>query len=115
MSLQEHIGLTQDEFDKMMAAKRAHNLEFGCALSVDGSSYLHKPAKEETIDHPPHYNQGDIECIDAIKAALTPEEFRGFCKGNSLKYVWRERYKNGGKDLEKSNWYLLRLIASGES
>lgn len=67
------------------------------------------------VDHPPHYNQGGIECIDAIKAALTPEEFRGFCKGNALKYVWRERYKNGGVDLEKSNWYLLRLLASGES
>ena len=34
-----------------------------------------------------HYRHGEIECIDAIQAALTPEEFRGFCKGNVLKYV----------------------------
>jgi hypothetical protein len=42
-----------------------------------------------------HYRQGDIECIDAIRAALTDEEWRGFCKGNVLKYVWREKHKGG--------------------
>ena len=58
---------------------------------------------------PPHYNQGPIECIAAIEAALTPDEFRGFCKGNALKYVWREKGKGGGEDLEKAAWYLARL------
>src|SRR5210317_415527 len=48
----------------------------------------------DMVNHPPHYNHAGIECIDAIRAALTPEEFRGYCKGNNLKYTWRERYKN---------------------
>ncbi|KQR22904.1 DUF3310 domain-containing protein [Deinococcus sp. Leaf326] len=38
--------------------------------------------------HPDHY-AGTIPAIDAIRAALTPEEFRGFLKGNVLKYMWR--------------------------
>lgn len=53
-----------------------------------------------------HYCNGDIECIDAIKAALTPSEFAGFCKGNVIKYVWREQHKGGAVDLIKALDYL---------
>lgn len=63
----------------------------------------------DEVNEPPHYKQGGIECIDAIEAALTPEEFRGYCKGNALKYVWRERHKGGGTSLRKAAWYLDRL------
>lgn len=52
------------------------------------------------------YKHGEIECIDAIRAALTPEEFRGFCKGNVLKYVWRESHKGGDSDLVKAESYI---------
>ena len=62
---------------------------------------------------PDHYNQGEIECIDAIESALTPEEFEGFCKGNIVKYVWRENHKGGADDLRKAAWYLDRLIRKG--
>ena len=51
----------------------------------------------DLVNQPPHYPQGEIECIDAIEAALTPEEFRGYCKGNALKYIWRERHQ-GAKE-----------------
>lgn len=60
----------------------------------------------DMVNHPPHYRKGGIECIDAIQAALTFEEFRGYCKGNALKYIWRERHKGGEQDLEKAAWYL---------
>ena len=51
------------------------------------------------------------DAFEAIEAALTPEEFRGYCKGNSLKYTWRERYKGKSvEDLRKARWYLDRLI-----
>lgn len=65
---------------------------------------------EDEVNSPSHYKQGDIECIDAIKAALTPEEWRGYCKGNCLKYVWRERYKQQDTALAKAQWYLNRLL-----
>ena len=66
----------------------------------------------DLINHPDHYRQGEIECIDAIQAALTPDEFRGYCKGNILKYVWRERHKGGAQSLMKARWYLDRLIGT---
>ena len=64
----------------------------------------------DMVNEPPHYNQAGIECIDAIQAALTPEEFRGYCKGNNLKYTWREQYKNKTEDLRKAAWYLDKLL-----
>ena len=68
----------------------------------------------DLVNHPEHYRQGEIECIDAIAAALTPDEFRGYCKGNILKYVWRERHKGGAQSLMKARWYLDRLIGTME-
>ena len=65
----------------------------------------------DNVNHPEHYTSGGIECIDAIQAALTPEEFRGFLKGNVLKYTWRERMKAGKESLQKAEWYLKKLIS----
>lgn len=64
----------------------------------------------DNVNHPAHYRQGDIECIDAIRAALTDDEFRGYCKGVVIKYTWRERYKGGDESLQKAMWYLKQLV-----
>ena len=66
--------------------------------------------KADKVNHPEHYNQGTIECIDAIEAMLSQEEFVGYLRGNSLKYRWRFRYKNGIEDLRKADWYERRLL-----
>ncbi len=71
--------------------------------------------QEDLVNHPSHYTDGSIETIEAIEAALTTEEFRGYCKGNILKYVWRERHKGGTESLKKSRWYLDRLIQLDEA
>ena len=64
----------------------------------------------DKVNHPEHYNQGTIECIDAIEAMLSHEEFVGYLRGNSLKYRWRFRYKNGIEDLRKAEWYEKKLL-----
>lgn len=66
----------------------------------------------DSVNQPAHYASGDIECIDAIRASMSIEEFQGFCKGNVQKYVWRWRQKGGVEDLQKARWYLERLIES---
>ena len=70
---------------------------------------IEKEIKEDAVNHPPHYNNGKIECIEAIEAMLTHEEFVGYLRGNSLKYRWRFRYKNGIQDLDKATWYESKL------
>lgn len=76
---------------------------------------MQTPNTSEKVNHPDHYNASGIECIDAIEAALTPEEFRGFCKANALKYIWREKHKAGDQDLAKATWYLNRLTSPASS
>lgn len=65
----------------------------------------------DLVNHPPHYTTGSIECIEAIEASMTPEAFKGFLKGNCIKYLYRHENKNGLEDLKKCKWYLDRLIA----
>jgi len=63
------------------------------------------------IYRPGHYNSGDIECIDAIEACCTPDQFTGTLRGNVLKYIWRYDKKGSPvADLRKARWYLDRLI-----
>lgn len=65
----------------------------------------------DVVNHPPHYTaEGGIECIEAIEAQLTAEEYRGYLKGNCVKYLWRERHKGGVESLKKARWYMDRLI-----
>lgn len=62
------------------------------------------------VNHPPHYTQGKVECIDAIESALTAEEFRGFLKGQVIKYIWRMNRKGDSDDAKKAQWYQERLV-----
>ena len=66
----------------------------------------------DNVNSPPHYNNGDIECIDAIKASMTQSAFLGYCKGNVQKYMWRYEHKGGIESLKKAQWYLNKLIES---
>jgi len=64
----------------------------------------------DNVDRPMHYAAGSIECIDAIEAQLSAEEFRGYLKGNIIKYLWREKHKGGVESLKKAKWYLNKLL-----
>ena len=67
--------------------------------------------KKEAVNSPPHYTKGGIECIDAIRASMSDEQFKGYLKGNVMKYLWRFEHKGKAvEDLLKSEWYLSRLM-----
>lgn len=65
----------------------------------------------DPVTNPKHYDLfPGQQSIDVIQAALTPEEFAGFCKGNALKYRLRAGEKgDAAEDLSKANWYRERL------
>lgn len=68
---------------------------------------------EDVVERPAHYNQGGIEAIEAIRASMSHEEFKGYLKGNAMKYLWRYRHKGKPKeDLRKAKWYLDRLLTA---
>lgn len=65
----------------------------------------------DSVNHPPHYTKGVVECIEAIKSALGVDGFKSYCKGQVIKYLWRAEHKNNPtEDIRKANWYMQRLV-----
>ena len=70
-----------------------------------------EPVTNDMVNHPSHYTQGGIECIDAITAATVGKTgIEAVCVANVVKYLWRYEEKNGLEDVKKARWYLERLI-----
>lgn len=68
----------------------------------------------DPVFQPAHYNQGKVECIEGIEASMEKEAYRGYLKGNCMKYIWRYEKKNGVEDLRKAKVYLDWLIDTYE-
>ncbi len=67
----------------------------------------------DAVNHPVHYNSYPIEVIDMIERVLTPEQFQGYCLGNSMKYRMRAGLKDKDKtqqDIDKAEWYRERMM-----
>lgn len=64
----------------------------------------------DMVNSPPHY-QGEVECIDAIRSALGEDGFKAYCRGTSMKYIWRTGKKwDAEQDVRKAIWYLNQLL-----
>lgn len=62
---------------------------------------------EDMVNSPAHYNQGEMECIDAMVGAYGREEVKTFCKINAFKYLWRLGHKDAEEqEIGKIRWYL---------
>ena len=73
-------------------------------VKMDGGS-------TDMVNHPKHYTQGGIECIDALKAATVGKRgIEAVCVANIIKYLWRYEEKNGIEDVRKAKWYIERLL-----
>ena len=68
--------------------------------------------KKEEVNHPERYG-GDTtyECIKVLEAWLPAEQYKGFLRGNALKYLCRVGKKDETvQELKKAQWYLNKLI-----
>ena len=69
-------------------------------------------AKDEKVDnkvnHPNHYNNGGMECIDEMILVFGKGAVMNFCLCNAWKYRYRANAKNGQEDLDKANWYIAK-------
>lgn len=57
-----------------------------------------------------HYKNMGIQPWKAMESWMTPEEFRGFLKGNSIKYLARCNAKGGVEDVKKARHYIDKLV-----
>ncbi len=67
----------------------------------------------DVVNHPQHYTNGGVECIQAIESATNGlSGFEGLLTGQCIKYLWRWKHKGKPlEDLRKCRWYLDRLIS----
>ena len=98
---------TRDPYEPNIQESTASRLKMGRWISEAKPINI----KDDPVNHPSHYTQGGIECIEAIEAActgLSGEE--GYYVGQVIKYIWRWKHKNGLQDLKKAQWYLDHLV-----
>lgn len=60
----------------------------------------------DMVNHPPHYTNGGMECIDEMILIFGKEAVANFCICNAWKYRYRAISKNGEEDMQKSHWYI---------
>jgi len=95
------------------AARRARKKAQASKLmkqGFPGTSSTDLPKAEDLVNSPTYYTFGGIETIKFIEAKLSSEEFRGYLKGNVLKYGSRLGHKGDIKvDAGKLAWYSSHL------
>jgi hypothetical protein len=76
--------------------------------SITLEDYARMEAEHEAITSPAHYKVCEgLDVVDMIRAVLTPEQFRGYCLGNLIKYRMRAGKKTMSpmEDLGKAHVY----------
>lgn len=92
----EHIG-----FDKENTEKSRKLL----------SNDLQQRKRNDTVNHPSHYNYGDIEVINFIEQVTKHYNPNvAYHIGNAIKYLARSPHKNGKEDVAKAKWYIERAF-----
>lgn len=88
--------------------------EILCSLEKseeDRAIKMPESSKPDNVNHPKHYCKGGLECIDAIRAAVSDlQGIEAVYAGKVIKYVWRFKGKNGLEDLKKAKRCLEWLI-----
>lgn len=77
---------------------------------VSTTSTKEDPSKE-MVNHPSHYKNGNIECIEVMINVFGKHKVAAFCELNAFKYQWRANNKGTDiQDKKKAIWYLNKYI-----
>ena len=69
-----------------------------------------KEIGHDNVNHPIHYSECSIECIEMMELFLGKQAVCKYCLGNAFKYLWRYKHKNGKEDIKKAKWYLNHYL-----
>ncbi len=84
-------------------------------VSHSQSNDLQQRKRKDTVNHPSHYNYGDIEVIDFIEQVTKHYNPNvAYHIGNAIKYLARSPHKNGKEDVDKARWYIERAFENWE-
>lgn len=108
-SVEENLIDYKPSIDMAMQKAHTYNHEEAVRKALQDLA-TKKTVAEDVVNNPKHYNTGNIECIEAIEESMSSVAFKGYLKGNCLKYLWRYDYKGKQvEDLQKAGWYLNKL------
>ena len=109
-SLPKHRYEITDFNDFELWAKEIENKTERMGLDKQ-SNDLQQRKRNDTVNHPSHYNRGKIEAIVIIEQIASAYPIKvALSIGNTVKYLIRAPFKNGVEDLKKAQWYLNRAI-----
>ena len=97
MTFAEYTGVNITEESLDFEPKEEEVLR---GITAESLNFEEAP-KSDAVNHPSHYNRYSREVIESIKGLCTPEEFRGYLKGNIIKYSARYSGKDGLQDIDK--------------
>ena len=116
----ENARLSTERINELLQGRKKHRMQPAASwetvsVTTGGQPILAGGPTEEELNadniNPAHYKVGGIETIDFIEAKLTAEEYRGYLRGNVLKYMSRADHKGDRlENLKKAQWYLNREI-----
>ncbi|MGO2219243.1 MAG: DUF3310 domain-containing protein [Staphylococcus xylosus] len=79
------------------------------------SNDVQQRKRNDTVNHPSHYNYGEIEVIDFIEQVTQHYNANvAYHIGNAIKYLSRSPHKNGKEDVAKAKWYIERAFENWE-
>lgn len=116
MGYYEHDGCCGCKYDPLNYDEMPCRMCKGTAVPGHGDEYddfwtpCEAKPENDVINHPSHYTQGSIECIEAMEAAFGAAELATYCKIAAFKYIWRCELKNGSEDIKKAIWYLNKHL-----
>lgn len=77
---------------------------------MEAKCYVEMPLSSKyATPCPKHYNY-TIQPWEYMESVFTENEYRGYLRGNIIKYISRYPEKGGVVDLEKAKHYLEELI-----
>lgn len=110
--LRDRYGLVDFGFIDDLAEE---DIELARELMQKAHEVVEEAKKHDAVNHPKHYTQGKVECIDALESAtINKRGIEAVCTANIIKYLWRYESKNGIEDVKKAQWYLQKLISELE-
>lgn len=103
--------ISAEELEKQLKALLPKKLALEPLPKDDRAIKMPESSKPDNVNHPKHYCKGGLECIDAIRAAVSDlQGIEAVYAGKVIKYVWRFKGKNGLEDLKKAKRCLEWLI-----
>lgn len=109
--------LEDDDYDCMFYCSEPYEIDkvYDKVFPSPKATETSEPPKEDVVNHPNHYTNGGMECIDEMILIFGKEATMNFCLCNAWKYRRRALYKNQEEDMQKSHWYINKYKELKES